>query len=377
MENAEYQLSGTIISGALRVRGRSLKHLRLGFLFGLAACLCISACSGPPPISNHGTAATTAYMLGYGPDGGLPDRVVGYQIGSATSISPVSTLQLPSQSVGWQLTTGPSNELYVVVSSGSGNAPQVLVYAAGASGTAVPARVIDLPYAPQSLFVDSRGNLYLASNGDLAASSPTNNIVVSVYGPDASGQAVPVRTLQSPTNEQPIDIAVDPWGYIYLAGMPDIDTGNLPYSFIDVYPPNAKGSAEPIRSISFAVFVSGIAVDGSGNVLASVPSSLATASSAPTSVVVEEFAPEANGYATPTQVIPLPEQAAGPTAAGLIGTGGGAVRFDGVGNIFTPEVKGSDGSFNYVLYKIAPGSTNPTAVVQSDPLSVWGGFTLN
>jgi hypothetical protein len=310
-------------------------------------------------------------MLGHGPGGGLPDTVVGYQIGSTTSISPVSTLQLPSQSVGWQLTTGPSNELYVVVSSGSGNAPQVLVYAAGTTGTAVPTRVINLPDAPQSLFVDAKGSLYLASNG------PMQNIVVSVYGPDASGQAVPIRTLQSPTNEQPIDITVDPSGYIYLAGTPNSDTGSLPYSFIDVYPPDAEGSAEPIRTISFAVYINGIAVDGRSYVFASVESSLATSASQPTSVSVQQYSPLANGYATPTQVIHLPEQAAGPTAAGLIGTGGGAVRFDGVGNIFTPEIRGSDGSFNYVLYKIAPGSTNPTAVVQSDPLSVSGGFTLN
>jgi hypothetical protein len=352
-------------------KGANLKHIRLGSLFGLAASLCISACSGSPPISNNGTAATVVYMLGDDPDGGLPDTVVGYQIGSAASTSPVSTLQLPSQYVGWLLTTGPSHELYVVVSNASGSGPQVLVFAAGASGAAVPTRVIDLAYNPQSLFVDTNGKLYLASSG------PAQNILVSVYGPDATGQAVPVRTLQSPTNEQPIDITVDPSGYIYLAGMPNSDSGNLPYSFIDVYPPDAEGYVEPIRSISFAVFINGIAVDSSGYVFASVESSLATGTSQPTSVSVQQYSPAAHGYATPTRVVTLPQQAAGPTAGGLIGTGGGPVRFDGAGNIFTPGAKGSDGSFNYVLYKIAPGSTNPTAVVQSDPLSVSGGFTLN
>ncbi|MGA2347620.1 MAG: hypothetical protein ABSF93_16530, partial [Candidatus Sulfotelmatobacter sp.] len=149
-----------------------MKHIRLGSLFGLAASLCISACSGSPPISNNGTAATVVYMLGDDPDGGLPDTVVGYQIGSAASTSPVSTLQLPSQYVGWLLTTGPSHELYVVVSNASGSGPQVLVFAAGASGAAVPTRVIDLAYNPQSLFVDTNGKLYLASSG------PAQNILV-------------------------------------------------------------------------------------------------------------------------------------------------------------------------------------------------------
>lgn len=314
-----------------------------------------------------------AYMLGYAPTGGLPDRVVGYPIGSATANSPVSALLLPSPLVAWRVTTGPGNELYVIAYNTSESGAEVLVYAAGASGSAAPTRVIDLADFPQSLFVDASGNLYLASNVNAA-----KYIVVSVYGPDATGQAEPVRTFESPTNEQPIDITVDSSGYIYLAGMPDYDAGNLPYSFIDVYSPDAEGSATPSRSISFAVFINGIAVDGNGNVFASVESSLATGVSMPTSVAVEEFSPQASGYATPTQVIPLPEQAAGPDAAGLIGTGGGAVHFDGAGNIFSPESVGSDGSFSYALYKISAGSTVPMAVVQSNPTNVlYGFFALN
>jgi hypothetical protein len=43
------------------------------------------------------------------------------------------------------------------------------------------------------------------------------------------------------------------------------------------------------------------------------------------------------------------------------------VRFDGAGNIFTPEITGMEGSFNYVLYKIAPATSNPVPVAQIVP----------
>ena len=43
------------------------------------------------------------------------------------------------------------------------------------------------------------------------------------------------------------------------------------------------------------------------------------------------------------------------------------MRFDGAGNIFTPEITGMEGSFNYVLYKIAPATSNPVPVAQIVP----------
>jgi len=342
-----------------------------GLFAAAATILWMVACGGGRQQGdggNNGTPATMAYMLGYGPTGGLPDRVVGYRIGTGTNDNPVSTLLLPSQSAGWWLTTSPSKEVYVVAFPLSGGGNQILVYAAGASGSAAPSRVIDLAYFPQSLVVDASGNLYVASNN-----GPAQNILVSVYSPDATGQAVPVRTLQSRTNEQPLDITVDLAGYIYVAGAPHIDAGNLPYSFIDVYSPDAEGYPEPIRSIDFPVFISGIAVDGNGNIFASVPSSLNTSSGPPpTSISIEEFSPDANGYAVPTKIIPLPTQ----TAVGF--PGGGLVRFDGAGNLFTPEVTGNTSEDSYGLYKISPGSTDSTAVVQSAPTNILGGvFALN
>jgi len=122
-----------------------------------------------------------------------------------------------------------------------------------------------------------------------------------------------------------------------------------------------------VRSISFPVFIDGVAVDGNGNVFVSVESSLSTGVSQATSVAIEEFAPDANGYATPTRVTDLPEQAppAGESVAG--GAGGGPVRFDGAGNIFTPEITGMEGSFNYVLYRFAPATSNPVPVAQINP----------
>jgi hypothetical protein len=213
------------------------------------------------------------------------------------------------------LTTDSSNQIYVGVTNAASDS-QVLVYADGANGTAVPTRVIDVVSAPQCLFVDVAGKLYVGSSvGAL------QNIVVSVYAPDATGQAVPLRTVQSPTNEFLVDIVADLSGTIYVAGAARYDPGNIPYGFIDVYSPDAAGSAEPVRSISFPVFINGVAVNGNGNVFVSVESSLSTGVSQATSVAVEEFAPDANGYATPTRVINLPEQAVPAGESGSTGAG--------------------------------------------------------
>jgi len=351
---------------------------RVGLFLGVAACLCISACSGapgisqpgtppvPPPGSNSGTAATTVYLWGFNAFTPWPQTVQAYEIGSGTSSTPVSTLQLPLQSWGWALATGPSKELYVGVSNVTGQ--QILVYAAGASGAATPTRVIDLPYTPQSLFVDASGNLYVGSSGE------QTNIVVSVYGPDANGQAVPIRTVQSANNEGLTDITVDTSGYMYVAGYARYDSGNQPYSFIDVYSPDAEGSAEPVRSISFGVFINGVAVDGNGNVFASVESALDTGINVSTSVAVEEFSPQASGYTTPTSVVTLPQQGVPAGESGAGGVGGGPVRFDGAGNIYSPEITGNEGSFNYVLYKIAPQGTSATPMAQVNPENGYNFF---
>ncbi len=326
----------------------------------LAGCMCLVGCSGPPPGGGGGgTPASVVYMWGFNAGNGAPQTILKYTAGSAESGDPLSTLQLPAQYTGRGLTTDSSNQLYVGVTNAASNS-QVLVYADGASGAAVATRVIDVPNTPQCLFVDATGNLYVGA-------SVGTNIVVSVYGADAAGQAVPPRTVQSPTNKQIIDIAADTAGNLYVAGFPLYDSGNIPYGFIDVYSPDATGSAEPERSISFPEFIGGVAVDRTGNVFVSVESSLSTGVSQANSVAVEEFAPEANGYATPARVINLPEQAVPAGESGSTGAGGGAVRFDGAGNIFTPEITGMGGSFNYVLYKIAPATSNPVSVAQINP----------
>lgn len=278
--------------------------------------MCLVGCSGPPSGGGGaGTPASVAYVWGSNAGNGAPQTILKYTAGSAERNDPVSTLQLPSQYTGLGLTTDSSNQIYVGVTNAASDS-QVLVYADGANGTAVPTRVIDVVSAPQCLFVDVAGKLYVGSSvGAL------QNIVVSVYAPDATGQAVPLRTVQSPTNEFLVDIVADLSGTIYVAGAARYDPGNIPYGFIDVYSPDAAGSAEPVRSISFPVFINGVAVNGNGNVFVSVESSLSTGVSQATSVAVEEFAPDANGYATPTRVINLPEQAVPAGESGSTGAG--------------------------------------------------------
>jgi len=360
---------------------KNARLARFGLSIVLACTIFLSGCSslpigGPLSASARQTSeqeqgrswthvqregrATVAYMWGFSAANYTPQTILQYPIAPAEGSSPSATLQIPSQYSGWGLTSDSSGQLYVGVTNAA-NDPQVLVYAAGASGAASPTRVLDVEYDPHSLFVDETGKLYVGSNG------ATRNIVVSVYAADATGWAAPLRTVQSTTNKQIVDISADRSGNIYVAGLPLYDTGNIPYGFIDVYTPDAVVSAEPVRSISFPVFIDGVTVDCYGNIFVSVESSLNTGVSQPASVAVEEFAPDANGYATPVRLITLPQQAVPDGELGSSGAGGGPVRFDGAGNIFTPEITGMGGSFNYILYKIAPATSDPVPVAEINP----------
>ncbi|AUT75687.1 hypothetical protein C2L64_45950 [Paraburkholderia hospita] len=121
----------------------------------------------------------------------------------------------------------------------------ITVYTSTADGDAAPIRIIrggNTGLAiPGSLAIDSADNLYVLNTGGVPSHRK-----ITVYGPGASGDVAPIRTL---TGIQVGDIgnlngiAIDNFDNLYLSqdDMPRI---------ISVYPPGANGSVAPIRTIS-------------------------------------------------------------------------------------------------------------------------------
>jgi hypothetical protein len=172
--------------------------------------------------------------------------------------------------------------------------------------------------------------------------------VLLVYSATASGVATPIRSLQLTNVGYVSDMAVDAAGNIYVAG----DFGAE--SAIAIYSPNANGPATPARMITFGTSnVYGVAVDSAGDVFANV-----CLGCYGTNFVIEEFAPGASGAPTPINTISLLNVSFTSLTRSI---GGGPVRLDGAGNIFTSLILISDPGANLtgVIYGFGPTATGP------------------
>lgn len=163
---------------------------------------------------------------------------------------------------------------------------------------------------------------------------------------------MPIRTLQLTNVGTPVaDIAADAAGNIYGACF-------FPNQWtVAVYSPTAAGPSMPTRTISFgASFLWGVAVDPAGDVFVNVCDGCSSSANA-----IQEFAPGANGTAVPINIISL--------TAGAPWTidGGGPVRLDGAGNIFTSMLVTNLNTTlnNIVVYGFAPIATG-SAVPRAD-----------
>ena len=190
--------------------------------------------------------------------------IVGGSVASASAAPgddgtpPTRTLDVGSSGIQFlqAIAVSPSGQLYTDIDSSSG----ILVYAAGASGTDAPVNSIEgidtqlsFPYA---LAFDAAGNLWVA-----------NRVSVLEFAAGATGDAVPIRVLTGGVaGFQDVEgIAIGSTGLIY--------TSDYAAGTVDVFAATATGSDDPIQQIVGAsttmVAPDGITVDATGTMYVS------------------------------------------------------------------------------------------------------------
>lgn len=294
-----------LLSLSNRLNRGSVDSLRR--VAALALLLIFAGCSvspSPPggsnPINPIG-AAHTLYVL----SGGPPFQISGFASNASGTSVPIATLTLPSTLTAQAMTTDSTGQIYVagIASSQDENAAEILVYAAGSTGAAVPVRTIltGQPVADLvgSIAVDEAGQIYVAD--DLKGT-------VNVFAAGANGSAAPVRSIQwdASTFRGGANLAVDGTGALYVLGYIEGTAGGLgnPTEVV-VYAPGASGAATPVRTLvgtnaEFALNSASIAVDAAGDLYAVVSN---TAQPFLNATEVAEFAPGADGNAVPMKVI--------------------------------------------------------------------------
>ena len=327
--------------------------------------ICLSGCAGAPlgsPATRpNAGAATVAYALTFqsGPSGQIDE----YSTAPADNGALVGTLILPTGYFAVQFATDLNGQLYVAACGPT--AAGVFVYPPNSTGNATPSRTIEMGSCENivsemvAFAVDPSGQ-YLYVETPTPVDSPKT---ISVYPASANRALVPVRTLQLTTGWG--DIAADANGNIFVTGSTSGFNG-----VINVYGPSATGTDAPVRTITFENEVpNGLAVDVNGNIFAMVAICCEGGDWA-----IEEFAPGAEGSASPTNTInlpPLPE-----------GSNSGLVRLDASANIFASVLVARPTSnppiATSVIYGFGPSATGnaaPTVTINNG--QVMSLFALN
>jgi hypothetical protein len=340
MRFAFKKVSRTILSGA----GALL-------LIVLAGCAGSGSSSGGGTQTGSGNSlatggATSVYVMQENPSQTATSNystVLSFPAGGNGALTPTTTIIPPSTFIGICVGNDSSGQLYM---GGYDNyyGDEILVYAAGASGSATPVRTIYLNgYAgdPTGITVDASGLLYVA----------TDNEEILVYSATASGAATATQTiagyLSTVSYTVPYEIAVDASGNIYAS------TATASGGLIVEFAKGATGNPTPTRTITVngdAFY--GIAFDSSGNLYATESSF----SGANTASIVE-FSPTASGAATPTKTITV----AAPTGQIVIVAD---IRLDSKNNIYALIAQAaniSGASATYAVDAYGPSSSGAAA----------------
>jgi len=222
-----------------------------------------------------------------------PWRIVVFGANSVGDVAPVASIvgsnTRLSQPKG--LALDQLGRLYVVSSASD----SILIFANGATGNVGPIAAIGGSnsglQAPEGIALDFRSRLYVTS--------AFNNTVL-VFGAGASGNVRPTDTIAGGNTglDAPMSVALDPGGRIYVA---NYGTGSLSNSSVTVYDAGATGNATPIATIKGASTLLnqpiGIALDPAGRIY------VASSGNTNAQYRITVYAADANGDVAPVATL--------------------------------------------------------------------------
>src|SRR2546430_3095720 len=183
--------------------------------------------------------------------------------------------------------------IYIYVANFEIGVRSITVYGPGASGNAVPTAVIVGSATglcdPFALAVDAAGTLYVANH---CANS------ITVYAPGANGDVAPTAAIAGDNTglSSPSGLALDASGRIYVTNQGDLFGEN---ASVEIFSSGASGNATPLARIAGGntglIAPAGIALDAAGNVY--VPNAHAS----PADITI--YAAAADGNVAPTSTI--------------------------------------------------------------------------
>jgi len=240
----------------------------------------------------------------------------------------------------------------------------VRIYSANTSGSAKPTRIIKGVATglalPSGVGIDSSGLIYVPQEQGF---SDLGLPAISVFAANAGGNVAPIRTItgDATTLSFPGGPAFDSSNNVYVTNTVNA-VGGPPDAVVE-FSSTASGNVAPIRRIAGAATtintISGIALDGSGNIYVSS----FTGSDDPSqglyvgSILV--FSSNANGDVAPVRTI-----SGSATMLHAIGS----VKVDSAGNIFVTSDNVSSIFATPAILKFAPnanGNVAPIATITS------------
>jgi hypothetical protein len=204
---------------------------------------------------------------------------------------------LPNQSGGGLIAVDGAGNVYVTtVNAGT---PQILGFAAGASGNALPIQSIDLDQGCDELAVDANDNIVCGMS---------MRSTIQIFTSTQSGNATPARTISGAASglETIVGMSLDPAGNIYVATTEDLHV--IPVTILE-YAGGTGAGENPILSLSGTALlgtqlVTDIGLDAAGNLYVLEGSE----NDGPSLL---RFATGANGFTLPTSATLIDGSSAG------------------------------------------------------------------
>jgi hypothetical protein len=213
---------------------------------GTATCVLtvLAGCGGGSRPATGPQAAKNIYMLNYASTNqDETDTVLTFPVASSGTATPSATLNLPSNFYAESVASGPGGNLYVGGYQGSdATTGEILIFAAGATGSATPTTTITGGISNNGTTFDFPYFITFNSKGQLFVQSDDYSIVA--FAPDATGAATPTQYISwGQTNFNDIwGIAADAAGEVFIA-----DYGN---NAVYAFAAGATGNAAPVRTIT-------------------------------------------------------------------------------------------------------------------------------